>query len=129
MTDTPTNAQVATSAAIDLQQIIEEERTKRIEAENYTKALIEEFTSCNGFEEVRNKFREKIKEHAPAALVNIVNLANNAESESVRANLNKWILDWAMSDKIDNSGSELNGLLNELRKQPASTSTSPTSQE
>lgn len=106
-------------AANLLQQIVEEQQAKIDEQEQYMKALVEEFTSCSDFDDVRKKFREEIKRFAPAALVNIINLSNNAESESVRANLNKWVLEWAMSDKIDTQGSELAGLLKELKGEKA----------
>lgn len=113
------------SAATQLQQVVAEQENKLKEQEKYMKALVEEFTSTSDFEEVRQKFREKLKEFAPAALINIINLANNAESESVRANLNKWVLDWAMSDKIENTGSDLAKLLKDLQtKDPANTTTS-----
>lgn len=113
MTD---NTKIQNGAAASLQQIIEQEREKRIEAENFAKALVEEFTSCNDFDEVRQKFREKIRDVAPRALINIVDLADNAESESVKASMNKWILEWAMSDKIDGGDSELKNLLKGLEK-------------
>ena len=112
------NTNVSANAAVSLQAIIEEERTKRVEAENLAQSLVEEFTSCNDFDEVRNTFRDKIKELAPMAIVNIVQLMNNADSESVRANLNKWVLEWAMSEKIDGSDSELKTFLKDLQKQP-----------
>lgn len=113
-----TESTTQTNAALSLQQIVEEERSKRIEAENMAQALIEEFSSCSDFDDVRKIFRDKIKEFAPAALINIMSLANSAESESVRASLNKWVVEWAMSDKIDNAGSELGDLLKKLQNQP-----------
>lgn len=110
------------SAAINLQAIIDEERRKRQELEDANKALIEEFTSCNDFDDIRKLFKEKLKEVAPTAILNIVRLANYADSESVQANLNKWILEWVMSDKIDGSTSEIATLLKDLQKQtPAKT--------
>ena len=116
MTEEP---DVSKNAAVSLQAIIEEERDKRVAAENLAQSLVEEFTSCNDFDDVRNKFRDKIKEIAPFALVNIVNMMNNADSESVRANLNKWVLEWAMNDKIDTNGNELQALLKGLSKNDA----------
>lgn len=107
------------NAAANLQAIIEEERQKRVDAENMMQALIQEFSSCSDFDDVRQKFRDKIKEFAPAALVNIIRLANTAESESVQANLNKWILEWAMSDKIDGTQGEIANLIKQLQSQPA----------
>lgn len=115
MSEQPTTS---VSSVAALQAILEEEKQRRIDAENMAQALVEEFRTCGDFEEVRTKFRDKVKEFAPAALINIINMANGAESESVRASLNKWIIEWAMSDKIDNPGGELAGLLNKLKKQP-----------
>lgn len=111
---------VSKNAAVSLQAIIEEERSKRVAAENMAQSLVEEFTSCNDFDEVRNTFRDKIKEIAPMAIVNIVNLMNTADSESVRASLNKWVLEWAMSEKIDGSDSELRAFMKSLAKEPES---------
>ncbi len=113
------NEQVSKNAAVDLNQIVEEERAKRVQAENYAKALVAEFASCNDFDEVRQKFRDEIKNIAPQALTNIVNMANYAESESVRASLNKWILEWAMSDKIDGSDNELKTFLQSIKSAPS----------
>lgn len=115
-------------AANLLQQVVDEQQAKIEEQDKYMKALVEEFSSCGDFDDVRKKFREEIKKFAPAALVNIMNMANNAESESVRANLNKWVLEWAMSDKIDTQGSELAGLLKELKTKPDEATTSESSQ-
>lgn len=112
------NEQTQLSAAEMLQQVVTEEREKRIAAENYAQALVEEFTACNDFEEVRQKFRDRIREFAPQALINIIRLANGAESESVQANLNKWVLDWAMNDKITGGDSELQNLLKAIKKEP-----------
>lgn len=112
------------NAVLTLQQVLAEEREKRVAAEEYAKALVEEFTACSDFEEVRQKFRDKIKEIAPQALINIVRLANTAESESVQANLNKWILEWAMSDRIDGTSSDLNNLLKKLATTNTPTPTS-----
>lgn len=113
-------ADTSTNAALNLQAIIDQERKRADDAEKLAKSLVEEFTSCSDFDDVRQKFREKIKDIAPQALVNIVTLMNGAESESVRANLNKWVLEWAMSDKIDASGSELAQLLKGLQATPNS---------
>lgn len=107
------------NAAVSLQQVVDEQQQKLKEKEDYIKALVEEFTQCSDLDEARATFRNKIKEFAPQALVNIINLAMTAESESVRASLNKWVLDWTMSDKIDSSGSELTTLLNQLKAKPA----------
>jgi hypothetical protein len=114
-------SEIQNQSAINLQAIIEDERQKRIDAENMSKALIEEFRSCSDFDDVRTKFKEKIREIAPQALINITNLMTTAESESVRANLNKWVLEWAMSDKIDGSGSEISKLIDQLKKNPTPT--------
>lgn len=114
MTD---NEKASNTAASLLQQTLDEERAKRVKAENYAQALVEEFTSCSDFDEVRKTFRDKVKEFAPQALINIVTLANGAESESVRANLNKWIIEWAMSDKIEGGDGELRQFLKGLQKQ------------
>lgn len=118
-----TDQEKSALAANTLQEIVNEERRKRVEAENFAKALQEEFASCNEFDDVRKLFREKIKEFAPQALINIVSMANGAESESVRASLNKWVLEWAMSDKIDGSNDEISNLLKALKKDPSITTT------
>lgn len=114
-------SEIQNEAATNLQAIIEEERQKRIDAENMSQALIEEFRSCNDFDDVRTLFKDKVREIAPQALINITMLMNTAESESVKANLNKWVLEWAMSDKIDGSGSEISKLIDQLKKNPTPT--------
>lgn len=111
------------NAAISLQQVVDEQQRKLKEQQDYIQALVEEFTNCDDFEDVRIKFRDEIKKFAPTALVNIINLANNAESESVQASLNKWIVEWVMSDKIDATGSELTKLLKGISKQDAQPTT------
>lgn len=115
MTELDNKAQVAQKAAINLQQVVDEERAKRAEAESYAKALIEEFANVNDFDEARSAFKNKLKDYAPKAIINIIGLAEGAESESVRAGLNKWILDWVMSDKVDGSNEDLSKLLKELK--------------
>lgn len=107
---------VSENAAVNLQKIVEQERAKRIQAEEMSKALVEEFTGCNDFDDVRQKFKEKIKEIAPQALINVVELMNTAESESVRSSLNKWVLEWTMNDKIDGTKDDIANLLKELGK-------------
>lgn len=110
---------ISKKAAESLQDILDDERKRREEAEKNLKALVEEFTSCNDFDDVRKKFREKVAEIAPVALTNIIQLMNNAESESVRAGLNKWVLEWAMSEKIEGKDSDLQKFLKELQpKEP-----------
>jgi uncharacterized coiled-coil protein SlyX len=108
------------AAATNLQQIVADQQAKIEEQQKYMEALVSEFSECRDLEAVRTKFRDKVTEFAPAALVNIISLANNAESESVRGSLNKWIIEWAMNDKIDGQASELKKLLEGITK-PAST--------
>lgn len=109
-------------AVASLQAVLEEERQRRKEAEANTKALIEEFTSCNDFDEVRKKFKERIKDFAPQALSEMMSLCTTAESESVRASMCKWFVEWAMSDKLDSSSNEIGDLLKQLKRQPTSAS-------
>lgn len=107
-----------------LQAIIDDERKKRESAERMAQAVIEEFSNCHDFDDFRDTFRKQLKVFAPDALINIITMAADINvSDSTRAGLNKWIVEWAMSDKIDGSGSELKDLLTTLKKSPTPTTT------
>jgi hypothetical protein len=87
-----------------------------LEVANYRKALEEEFAGKDMDDpEVAIGAKKKIMELVPDAGKNIKWLLNHAESEHIRKDLSKWIMELAMKAHEKSSGDDvLSKLLKEL---------------
>lgn len=104
---------------------LREQYEKQLEVEllelaNYRKALEEEFSTKNLDDpETAAAAKAHVLETVPDAATQLKWLIRHAESESIRANLSKWVLDLAMQAAKKGEGDDaLSTLLSELQKKP-----------
>lgn len=86
-----------------LQQALEAERVKNEQLAQANAALISEFSTAGTYAEQLEVAKKAIKDILPEAIKTVNEIIVNGESEGVRANLSKWVLDSVLSGKLDKS--------------------------
>lgn len=95
-----------------LQQALVAEQAKVQQLAQANRALIEEFSKADTYEEQLEIAKKAIKDILPKAIETVNELIISGESESVRASLSKYVLDSVLSGKLDKSAdNEIAGLL------------------
>lgn len=101
-----------------LQQALEAERLKSQQLDNANRALVQEFSKADTYEEQLEIAKKAIKDILPKAIETVNELIiDDATPAGVRAGLSKYILDSVLSGKLDRStDAEVAGLLMALRE-------------
>jgi len=86
-----------------LQQALEAERLKNEQLVEANRALVAEFSNAGSYAEQLEVAKKAIKEILPEAIKTVNEIIVSGESEGVRANLSKWVLDSVLSGKLDKS--------------------------
>ena len=97
--------------------LTEEEMRARLA--NYAKAIQEEYETQRAAtpeDEVVTSTKEFFRNHIGEAAAQIVYLANNAASETVRLNASKYVIEEANAKSDTGRGSEIDNLLEKLTK-------------
>lgn len=98
-----------------LQQALEAERIKSERLEIDKAALVAEFSKAGTYAEQLEIAKEAIKAILPTAIATLEDLISNANSESVRASLSKYVMDAVLSGSLDrNSDASVADLLLKL---------------
>lgn len=101
--------------ASELARLLEEERLKSERLAKDNQALKEEFAKAETYEETVEVARKGIANMLELAVTTAENLLLNAESESVRASLSKYVIDTVVSGKLDaQPEGEIKNLLKKL---------------
>lgn len=101
-----------------LKQAYEDEKAARLRAESDRNALVEEFSTANTVDELKEKSVAAIREMLPDAIMQMHSLLLTADNESTKAGLAKFIvsvsLDRSKTGDID-SNSALAKLVAQLK--------------
>lgn len=104
--------------AAQLKIELEKERARIQQLQDDKDTLIAEFTNITNFDDAKAEVQKRVKDDLlPSALIQLDMLMNNADSESVRASIAKWVAELVITGKVDTAGnSELGGILRGLQK-------------
>lgn len=98
-----------------LQEQLDVTREELKRSEREKKALVAEFAAADTYEDTLRIAKEAIADMLGLAITTTKQLLANAESESVRASLSKYVMDTVISGKLDDATDEsLSKILQEL---------------
>lgn len=104
-----------TDSASLLQQALEAEQKKNQQLADANTALVQEFSDADSYSEQLDIAKKAIKKILPKAIETVNEILISGESEGVRANLAKYVLDSVLTGKLDrDADGEVAGLLKKL---------------
>lgn len=116
-----------TTNASQLQQIVDQERLRNQELLEANKALVEEFSKADTYEEQTQVAKNAICDILPSAIINMKQILGDNKNENTvgtRASLSKYVLETVLGGKLDKAGESAVGeLLKKLAENDTKTET------